>query len=89
MDQREAYGVLADRLLSYPQAINSKKLEGSQNMWRLRVEDWRVIPRLDREQGILYVLRIRHTREALTGRRRTIQKNAPEKRDANGQKTTK
>jgi len=53
-----------DRLLSYPQAVDLKKLKGSQDMWRLRVGDWRVILRLDREQGILYVLRVRHRREA-------------------------
>lgn len=53
-----------DRLLSYPQAADLKKLKGSQDMWRLRVGDWRVVLRLDREQGILYVLRVRHRREA-------------------------
>ena len=50
--------------MSYPQAADLKKLKGSQDMWRLRVGDWRVILRLDREQGILYVLRVRHRREA-------------------------
>jgi len=53
-----------DRLLSYPQAVDLKKLKGSPDMWRLRVGDWRVILRFDRERGILYVLRIRHRREA-------------------------
>ena len=53
-----------DRLLIYPQAADLKKLKGSRDMWRLRVGDWRVILRLDRDQGILYVLRIRHRREA-------------------------
>lgn len=61
--QRRIKAVL-DRLLSYPQAADLKKLKGSQDMWRLRVGDWRVILRLDREQGILYVLRVRHRREA-------------------------
>lgn len=56
--------VALDRLLSYPQAVDLKKLKGGQDMWRLRVGDWRIILRLDREQGILYVLRIRHRRDA-------------------------
>jgi len=56
--------VALDRLLSYPQAVDLKKLKGSSDMWRLRVGDWRVILRLDRKQGVLYVLRIRHRREA-------------------------
>lgn len=53
-----------DRLLTYPQAVDLKKLQGSPERWRLRVGDWRVILRIDREQGVLYVLRIRHRREA-------------------------
>lgn len=53
-----------DRLLTYPQAVDLKRLEGSPGKWRLRVGDWRVILRLDREQGVLYVLRVRHRREA-------------------------
>ena len=56
--------VALDRLLGYPQAVNLKKLKGSQDIWRLRVGDWRVILRLDREQGVLYVLRIRNRRDA-------------------------
>jgi len=56
--------VALDRLLTYPQAVDLKKLQGSPERWRLRVGDWRVILRLDRGQGVLYVLRIRHRREA-------------------------
>lgn len=52
-----------DRLLSFPQGVDLKKLKGSPNMWRLRVGDWRVILRFDRKQGVLYVLRVRHRRE--------------------------
>ncbi len=50
--------------MSYPQAADPQKLRGSQDVWRLRVGDWRVVLRLDREQEVLYVLRIRHRREA-------------------------
>ena len=56
--------VALDRLLGYPQAVDLKKLKGSQDIWRLRVGDWRVILRLDRGQGTLYVLRIRNRRDA-------------------------
>jgi len=52
-----------DRLITYPQNVDLKKLHGSPERWRLRVGDWRVILRIDREQMILYVLRIRHRRE--------------------------
>ncbi|MCL6614076.1 MAG: type II toxin-antitoxin system RelE/ParE family toxin [Firmicutes bacterium] len=53
-----------DRLLSYPQTADLKKLKGSQDLWRLRIGDWRVILRLDREGRVLYVLRVRHRRDA-------------------------
>lgn len=56
--------VALDRFLEYPQAADIKKLKGSPDMWRLRVGDWRVILRFDRKQGVLYVMRIRHRREA-------------------------
>lgn len=59
--QRRIKAVL-DRLLTYPQAIDLKKLQGSPERWRVRAGDWRVILRIDREQGVLYVLRIRHRR---------------------------
>lgn len=53
-----------DRLLSYPQAVDLRKIQGSPNIWRLRVGDLRVILRPDWEEGVLYVLRVRHRREA-------------------------
>lgn len=53
-----------DRLLSYPQAADLKKLKGSQDTWRIRVGDLRVILQLSRERGVLYVLPIKHRREA-------------------------
>jgi mRNA interferase RelE/StbE len=56
-----------DRLLTYPQAVDLKKLKGSPDRRRLRAGDWRVILRLDREQGVLYTLRVRHRWEPYTG----------------------
>jgi len=53
-----------DRFISHPQAADLKKLKGGKDMWRLRVGDLRVILRWDRERQVLYVLRIRHRREA-------------------------
>lgn len=53
-----------DRLLTYPQAADLKKLQGSPEKWRLRVGDWRIILQVNQEQEILYILRVRHRREA-------------------------
>ncbi|MDK2784543.1 MAG: mRNA interferase RelE/StbE [Bacillota bacterium] len=59
--------VALDKLLTCPQAVDLRKLKSTPERWRLRVGDWRVILRLDREQEVLYVLRIRHRREAYRG----------------------
>ncbi len=40
------------------------KLHGRENEWRLRVGDRRVIMDLDRAEGMIYVLRVLHRREA-------------------------
>ena len=53
-----------DRLLTYPQAADLKKLQGSPGKWRLRVGDWRIILEANPEKELLYVLRVRHRREA-------------------------
>ena len=57
-------GAALEQLLTYPQAVDLKKLHGNPKRWRLRVGDWRVILRIDQEQGVIYALRIRHRREA-------------------------
>ena len=40
------------------------KLRGRGNEWRLRVGDWRVRLEIDNEEGIIYVIRVLHRREA-------------------------
>ncbi len=43
---------------------NIRKLRGREDESRLRVGEWRVLLRVEREASNLYVLRIRHRREA-------------------------
>ncbi len=45
-----------DRLVADPPTGNVIKLQGREE-WRLRVGDWRVLLRLDREQRAVHVLR--------------------------------
>lgn len=47
-----------------PKAVDLKKLEGSPDIWRLRVGDWRVIMRITEEKVVAYALRVKHRREA-------------------------
>lgn len=61
---QERVSAALDRLLTRPEAVDLKKLRGSPERWRLRVGDWRIILRIDQEQEIIYILRIRHRREA-------------------------
>lgn len=46
-----------DRLVADPPTGDVIKLQGREE-WRLRVGDWRVLLRLDREQLAVYVLRV-------------------------------
>lgn len=53
-----------ERLITHPQAVDLKKLQGNPERWRIRVGDWRVILQIDREKEVLYIMRVRHRREA-------------------------
>ncbi|MEW6661302.1 MAG: type II toxin-antitoxin system RelE family toxin [Bacillota bacterium] len=64
---RERIVAALERLTQHPEAVNLKKLEGTADIWRYRVGDWRVILRFDREKGLLYVLHVKHRREAYRG----------------------
>ncbi len=57
---KEALG----KIMVNPQAVDLKKLQGSPGKWRLRVGNWRIILEANPEKGLLYVLRVRHRREA-------------------------
>jgi len=53
-----------DKLLSRPEAVDLRKLKGKTNLWRLRVGEWRVILQVDRRKETIYVLHVKHRREA-------------------------
>ena len=52
-----------DKMLINPHSVDLKKLEGSVNLWRLRVGDWRVILRIEKEEITAYALQVSHRRE--------------------------
>lgn len=53
-----------DRLVGVPSQGDVRRLEGTDDEWRLRVGDWRVRFFPDEAVGTVVVLRILHRREA-------------------------
>lgn len=61
---------IADKisLLTYgPFPANSKKLATLPDSYRLRVGDYRVVYQVRREEHVVYILRVRHRRDAYRG----------------------
>ena len=46
-----------------PRPSGSRKLQGEQNLWRLRIGDYRVVYSVDDRQRVVDIVRIRHRRE--------------------------
>ncbi|HXW01074.1 MAG TPA: type II toxin-antitoxin system RelE/ParE family toxin [Anaerolineae bacterium] len=51
-------------LLTDPRPSGVTKLRGTENEWRIRVGDYRVIYEIDDDKHVVTILRIRHRREA-------------------------
>ena len=56
--------VALNKLLTNPETADLKKLKGESDTWRLRVGDYRVIMEIIHKEETIYVLRVRHRREA-------------------------
>jgi mRNA interferase RelE/StbE len=53
-----------ESLSSNPRPPGIVKLEGSRDLWRVRVGDWRVIYRIVDRECLVDVISVRHRREA-------------------------
>ncbi len=51
-------------LAQTPRPSGARKLRGQQNLWRVRVGDYRVVYSVDDRRRVVDVVRIRHRREA-------------------------
>ncbi|MCR4293393.1 MAG: type II toxin-antitoxin system RelE/ParE family toxin [Candidatus Kuenenia sp.] len=51
-------------LATNPHPRGSKKITDSQNDWRLRVGDYRVLYEIDKKTKTINIMRIKHRREA-------------------------
>ena len=47
-----------------PKPAGSRKIIGSENDWRLRAGEYRIIYEIDEETRSIFIIRIRHRREA-------------------------
>ena len=52
-----------EALTREPRPSGCKKLEGTDNLWRIRVGDWRVVYAVDDTRSLVEVSVIRHRRE--------------------------
>jgi mRNA interferase RelE/StbE len=53
-----------DRLAANPRPPGIKKLQGSLNLWRIRVGDFRVIYSIDDQERVVDISHIRNRRDA-------------------------
>jgi mRNA interferase RelE/StbE len=53
-----------EALTRNPRPSGCRKLEGGDNLWRIRIGDWRVVYSVDDARSLVEVSVIRHRREA-------------------------
>ncbi|MSQ60269.1 MAG: type II toxin-antitoxin system RelE/ParE family toxin [Betaproteobacteria bacterium] len=53
-----------EALSANPRPAGVVKLEGAQDLWRLRVGEWRIVYRVVDSQSLVDIVGIRHRREA-------------------------
>lgn len=53
-----------ESLSGIPRPHGCRKLEGEENLWRIRVGDYRVLYAIDDRQKLIDIIAIRHRRDA-------------------------
>ena len=53
-----------EALSGNPRPAGVTKLEGAQDLWRVRVGEWRIVYRIADSEGLVDIIAIRHRREA-------------------------
>ena len=66
LDSRVALRILKriEALSGNPRPAGVLKLEGAQDLWRIRVGEWRIVYRIADNQRLVDITAIRHRREA-------------------------
>jgi mRNA interferase RelE/StbE len=52
-----------EALAQVPRPSGSRKLQGEQNLWRIRIGDYRIVYSVDDRQRTVDIIRIRHRRD--------------------------
>lgn len=52
-----------EKFINQPETVDLKKIQGLENTWRLRVGDYRIIMEIYYQDGIAYVMSVRHRKE--------------------------
>ena len=52
-----------EALAQIPRPSGSRKLQGEQNLWRIRIGDYRIVYSVNDRQRIVDIVRIRHRRD--------------------------
>jgi mRNA interferase RelE/StbE len=52
-----------ETLVLTPRPVGILKLEGANDLWRIRVGDWRVVFRIDDRERLVDIVAVRHRRE--------------------------
>jgi mRNA interferase RelE/StbE len=63
----ERVALAIDALADNPRPMGCQKLQSEEDLWRIRVGNYRIIYQVDGSGRILYIRRIRHRREAYRG----------------------
>jgi mRNA interferase RelE/StbE len=53
-----------EELATTPRPIRCRKLVGSDNLWRIRVSDYRVVYAVDDTKSLIDIVAVRHRRDA-------------------------
>lgn len=56
-----------DRLSANPRPDGCKKLKGNENLWRIRVNDYRIVYHIKDEQLLILIIRIGHRKDIYEG----------------------
>ncbi len=56
-----------DQLSDNPQPNGCKKLKGAESLWRIRVNDYRIVYQIKDEQLLILVIRIGHRKDIYEG----------------------
>ncbi|MBK7216614.1 MAG: type II toxin-antitoxin system RelE/ParE family toxin [Candidatus Promineofilum sp.] len=66
LDKRTVSRILSkiESLSKQPYPLGNRKLEGTDDLWRIRVGDYRVVYRILHEQLVVEIVSVRHRRDA-------------------------